>query len=282
MNGLICPVCNAENSDDARFCESCGHIFNNSTNSFDYDDKYNQNYVEYKQKKNNTGLIVAITVVSAIAVIAVCLCIYFLAFNNKNENSILSDTSTSETTTTTEVTTTKFSETTTQRETTTTVSRIVPNITGMYKDSAIDMLKNNGIKYRLDYEYSSTYEKDYVFSQSPSSGAFMSDNQVVTVYISRGELPVSTDYILPYSDIEYISESELVGMDKRTSELALNEIYARHGRKFNDSSIQSYFNEKSWYDGFIEPEDFSDSVFNKYETKNIATIDSYMKKKGYR
>ena len=281
MNGLICPVCNAENSDDARFCESCGHIFNNSTNSFDYDDKYNQNYVEYKQKKNNTGLIVAITVVSAIAVIAVCLCIYFLAFNNKNENSVLSDTSTSETTTTTEVTTTKFSETTTQRETTT-VSRIVPNITGMYKDSAIDMLINNAIKYRLDYEYSSTYEKDYVFSQSPSSGAFMSDNQIVTVYISRGELPVSTDYILPYSDIEYISESELVGLDKRTSELALNEIYARHGRKFNDSSIQSYFNEKSWYDGFIEPEDFSDSVFNKYETKNIATIDSYMKKKGYR
>lgn len=281
MNGLICPVCNAENSDDARFCESCGHIFNNSTNSFDYDDKYNQNYVQYKQKKNNTGLIVAITVVSAIAVIAVCLCIYFLAFNNKNENSVLSDTSTSETSTTTEVTTTTFSETTTQRETTT-VSRIVPNITGMYKDSAIDMLRNNGIKYRLDYEYSSTYEKDYVFSQSPSSGAFMSDNQIVTVYISRGELPVSTDYILPYSDIEYISESELVGMDKRTSELALNEIYARHGRKFNDSSIQSYFNEKSWYDGFIEPEDFSDSVFNKYETKNIATIDSYMKKKGYR
>ena len=275
MNGLICPVCNAENSDDARFCESCGHIFNNSTNSFEYDDKYNQNYVEYKQKKNNTGLIVAITVASAIAVIAVCLCIYFFAFNNKNENSVLSDTSTSETTTTT------FSETTTQRETTT-VSRIVPNITGMYKDSAIDMLRNNGIKYRLDYEYSSTYEKDYVFSQSPSSGAFMSDNQIVTVYISRGELPVSTDYILPYSDIEYISESELVGMDKRTSELALNEIYARHGRKFNDSSIQSYFNEKSWYDGFIEPEDFSDSVFNKYETKNIATIDSYMKKKGYR
>ncbi|MDD6709296.1 MAG: YARHG domain-containing protein [Ruminococcus sp.] len=278
---MICPVCNAENSDDARFCENCGHIFNNSTNSFDYGDKYNQNYVEYKQKKNNTGLIVAITVVSAIAVIAVCLCIYFLAFNNKNENSVLSDTSTSETTTITEVTTTTFSETTTQRETTT-VSRIVPNITGMYKDSAIDMLRNNGIKYRLDYEYSSTYEKDYVFSQSPSSGAFMSDNQIVTVYISRGELPVSTDYILPYSDIEYISESELVGMDKRTSELALNEIYARHGRKFNDSSIQSYFNEKSWYDGFIEPEDFSDSVFNKYETKNIATIDSYMKKKGYR
>ena len=48
--------------------------------------------------------------------------------------------------------------------------------------------------------------------------------------------------------------------------IARNEIYARHGRKFNDSELQAYFNSKSWYKGTVNPEDFSTSVFFKSDS----------------
>ena len=73
----------------------------------------------------------------------------------------------------------------------------------------------------------------------------------------------SDDYILPVSDSEYISDSDLSGLSKREVLLARNEIYARHGRKFTLDYVREYFESKSWYSPRINPEDFSDSVFNK-------------------
>ena len=57
-------------------------------------------------------------------------------------------------------------------------------------------------------------------------------------------------------------------------ELAKNEIYARHGRKFVTQRIADYFNSKSWYKGTVEPETFDadTSVFNEYEVANIQKI----------
>lgn len=40
-------------------------------------------------------------------------------------------------------------------------------------------------------------------------------------------------------------------------------------------NFQAYFNGKSWYKGTVNPEDFSTSVFNDYEIKNIQLIQSY-------
>lgn len=53
---------------------------------------------------------------------------------------------------------------------------------------------------------------------------------------------------------------------------AKNEIYARHGRKFLSTELQEYFNDKSWYQGTVEAEKFSPSVFNKYESDNIQIL----------
>ncbi len=83
---------------------------------------------------------------------------------------------------------------------------------------------------------------------------------------------VSADYILPDSNVRYLSKSELRSLSDYELMLARNEIYARHGRRFADSTLQLYFNQKSWYHGTVDPEDFSDSVFNKYERANIDTI----------
>lgn len=85
----------------------------------------------------------------------------------------------------------------------------------------------------------------------------------------------TSDYVLPGSSSSYLSASDVKNLSSYQLMIARNEIYARHGRKFNDSQLQSYFNSKSWYKGTVNPEDFSTSVFNDYEIKNIQLIQSY-------
>lgn len=84
-----------------------------------------------------------------------------------------------------------------------------------------------------------------------------------------------SEYILPDSDKRYLTRSDLVSLTDEELRIARNEIYARHGRKFNDSSLQNYFNSCSWYVGTVEPDDFNTSWFNDYEMKNKDFILSY-------
>lgn len=87
---------------------------------------------------------------------------------------------------------------------------------------------------------------------------------------------VDTDeYICPDSDVKKLSIKDVKKLSKADRRRAKNEIYARYGRKFNDISLQEYFNGKSWYTGTIEPEDFDESVFNKVEKYNIKLLAKY-------
>lgn len=79
----------------------------------------------------------------------------------------------------------------------------------------------------------------------------------------------SSEYILPQSSSSYLTWSDISGMDADTLQMAINEIYARHGRRFNTASIQAYFDSKSWYSGTVAPEAFNTSVLNTYESANI-------------
>ena len=88
-------------------------------------------------------------------------------------------------------------------------------------------------------------------------------------------------YILPFSDSMYYSKSDLYGLSKWECKLARNEIYARHGRRFNDDSLQTYFSQFDWYSPRIDPDDFKESMLNKYEIKNRDLIVAYEKEMGY-
>lgn len=85
----------------------------------------------------------------------------------------------------------------------------------------------------------------------------------------------TSDYVLEESDSRLIDDRELAGLTAEDLRCARNEIYARHGRLFKDSSIQNYFNSKEWYHGTIAPESFRESVLNEAEKKNIQKILSY-------
>ncbi len=82
----------------------------------------------------------------------------------------------------------------------------------------------------------------------------------------------TSEYILPDSDRVYLSPADYQGLSDWELILARNEIYARHGRLFNDPDIQAYFNGCSWYHGSIAPDDFSADVFNEVELQNIKVL----------
>ena len=90
------------------------------------------------------------------------------------------------------------------------------------------------------------------------------------------------EYILVGSDVRYISKSELEEFTAEQCRLARNEIYARHGRKFDDEYLQEYFNLKEWYVPSISPGDFEESLLNSYEIANRDLIVEYEKECGYR
>ena len=89
------------------------------------------------------------------------------------------------------------------------------------------------------------------------------------------------DYILPFSDCEYLDESDLEDLSAEECRIARNEIYARHGRIFEDEELTSYFNSKDWYEGNIRGENFQEDVFNNYERHNLIVITEYEKMMGY-
>lgn len=82
------------------------------------------------------------------------------------------------------------------------------------------------------------------------------------------------EYVLPDSDSRAYTYDELSSLSNDELRLAINEIYARHGRIFDAADLQNYFNSKSWYNGTVSADDFSESVFNTYEKSNVDLLSS--------
>lgn len=82
-------------------------------------------------------------------------------------------------------------------------------------------------------------------------------------------------YILPESATRVYSIGELSSLSDWDLMLARNEIYARHGRGFNDADVRSYFQSQSWYTQRYTAEEFdaiANSMLSSTEQANIANI----------
>lgn len=80
------------------------------------------------------------------------------------------------------------------------------------------------------------------------------------------------DYVIPNSDTVRLTEEDIEDLTLQELNYAKNEIYARHGRKFDSKELRDYFNSKSWYNGTIDPSDFSDSMLSNIERANVTLI----------
>ncbi|MBP3869719.1 MAG: YARHG domain-containing protein [Faecalicoccus sp.] len=97
------------------------------------------------------------------------------------------------------------------------------------------------------------------------------------------QAPANTgSFLIPDSNTRYISSSELSGFSYDDCQLAINEIYARHGRKFVTPEIQAYFNNQSWYTPTIEAANFDNSMLSDVERANVETIVAYETAMGWR
>ena len=92
------------------------------------------------------------------------------------------------------------------------------------------------------------------------------------------------DYILPTSDSEYLTRSDVEDLSQTENRLAINEIYARHGYTYTAEDLKEYFENKSWYhsDPDINQSTWNDSMLNNYERENINLLTTVAKEKGYR
>ena len=55
--------------------------------------------------------------------------------------------------------------------------------------------------------------------------------------------------------------------------IARNEMFARHGLKFENGYLQEHFNACSWYEGTVEPGQLDESVFSDVEKANLELME---------
>lgn len=99
---------------------------------------------------------------------------------------------------------------------------------------------------------------------------------------TQSATPTSSDYILPDVQTRVYSTAELEQLSTDELWYARNEIYARHGRGFRNSELQSYFNSKPWYTrNPIDPDTFDSTVaLSTTEKQNADAIKAVEQARG--
>lgn len=95
---------------------------------------------------------------------------------------------------------------------------------------------------------------------------------------NAGTATNASEYIFPYATERLIARGEYESLDAATLRLAINEIYARHGRQYDTQDLNAYFSSKSWYRPQYSKSEFDkieSQVLNSYERENIKIFTGY-------
>ena len=106
-----------------------------------------------------------------------------------------------------------------------------------------------------------------------------SAEQIEMVYLIKGDNKSSNKYArvdrLSYTESVRYPEEQLACLDTYGLRITRNEIYARHGRMFNDQEVQEYFTGQDWYVPLSAAGDFDESCLNEVEKYNAELIRAY-------
>lgn len=140
--------------------------------------------------------------------------------------------------------------------------------------------------YLIEQDYPSVDEAYEAYMSNrgsiPASNSAPATNASESAGTAISNNASASEYILKDSSSRYLTKDDLQGFSADDCRIARNEIYARHGRKFDDEGLQSHFNSCSWYQGTIAPSDFDETMLSDIEIANKNLIVEYEKEKGYR
>ena len=112
-----------------------------------------------------------------------------------------------------------------------------------------------------------------------ASGTYYAAMGEALRHVEPGEAPITStalddEYLIPGINTRYLTTDEVAGFSNWELYLARNEIFARHGRMFNNDDLVQYFSSKSWYYPRYTPEEFDalPNQLNDYEKKNADLI----------
>lgn len=149
-------------------------------------------------------------------------------------------------------------------------------------DSDTFPMKHNGdsgccwfeLTDKIDYEYSGT-EKVEIYRDDTGEVIYTFSVEVYNDVSEADDDYMNDGQIFPNSSDEYLSSSDVESLSSNDIQEAINEIYARHGYKFNNDELTDYFSKYDWYHPTISSEDFSTNVFSDIERKNIELLSEY-------
>lgn len=269
LNDMFCTKCGNELKDGAAFCMHCGAPVKNHGRKAQKNDApsstVSPKYVEPAEKRANpmNEKKLKIVVLIAVSVILVAVVVFGVMYlwnqrkpkKNQNEASAIV-------------------------EETTVVER---NADGESMESSQEKEGDTNGSSKGEPKLPGTVVIDSSSGNGNSSGLGVFSSEQNQQGNEENATDVQNDgYLLPGSDSSYITMEDLKGFTAEECRIARNEIYARHGRKFDDEELQAYFDSKDWYHGTIEPDEFKEEMLNEYEFVNRDTIVEYEKKSGYR
>lgn len=135
----------------------------------------------------------------------------------------------------------------------------------------------------FDFTTDSDKNTNVAANADPDSDTEVSEADA-RVYLIQGNEKSSNRYEkadhLSYTTVTKYTLEDLSILDSYGLKITRNEIFARHGRMFNDQELQEYFKRQQWYVPQIAANDFDTSCLNEVEKYNVNLISVYEEQIG--
>jgi len=272
---MFCPKCGNSFPENAKFCSKCGHKIR-GVSEINKDDK-GRYLLENNKMQKKSGVHHKVRKYALLVASVLCVLIVIIAAYSMNQSRLIYEYNEAFYTATVIEVKKEYKEKITEI--------VIPQeVKYEGKTYTVARIQHDAFKGCVNLE-SVEIPNTVVYI---GSGAFHECSSLKSIELSNQIKDINdttsntADYVLPNSNVVYLTKSDLAGFGPEVCRVARNEIYARHGRIFTDEILKAYFESKSWYHGTVSAEDFSDDVLNEYEIANRDLILEYEKEQGYR